>query len=130
MPGLGELGQALLMKRRGDTGGAAGLLRKLGAAENQATIRVESLSLLAEVYVDRGNMGEAVRTYKLIGDSIETPSAASALEAVGDIYLGLGRVEDAVKAYEDVILKFPDSVSAGEARRKIDLATREPDDEA
>jgi TolA-binding protein len=86
--------------------------------------------LLSEIKAGQGAFDEAIQTYKLVGDSIDTPAAASALEAVGDIYLTLGRIDDAVRAYEDVILKFPASVSAGEARRKIDLATREPEDEA
>lgn len=130
VPALGDFAQALLLRRQGDTEQAVGLLKELGGVEGQEPIRVESLKVLAEIYLEQGNPDDAVRTYRLVGDSLDAPSSPSALEAIGDIYLGLGRIEDAVKAYEDVILKFPESVSAGEARRKIDLATRGPDDEA
>jgi tetratricopeptide (TPR) repeat protein len=128
-PELVEFARALLLLRQGDTVAAAALFRKLGAVPGDAPIRTESLKALAEMYVEGGRLEEAVRTYKLIGDSLDTPASASALEAVGDIYLDSGRTEEAVRAYEDVILKFPESVSAGDARRKIGIATRGTDDE-
>jgi tetratricopeptide (TPR) repeat protein len=129
-PGLTDLGRALLLKRQGRLPEAAEILVEVGGMEGEDPLRVESLMLLSEIYVEQGLFDEAISTYKLIGDSLKTPASASALEAVGDIYLTLGRIDDAVRAYEDVILKVPASVSAGEARRKIDLATKEPDDEA
>lgn len=129
-PELTDLGRALLLRRQGHLPEAAEILKEVGGMEGEAPLRIESLMLLSEIYVEQGFFDEAISTYKLIGDSLKTPASASALEAVGDIYLTLDRIDDAVRAYEDVILKFPASVSAGEARRKIDLATREPDDEA
>jgi hypothetical protein len=59
-----------------------------------------------------------------VGDTLDVYLSPSALEAVGDVYMGMGRIDDAVGAYENVILKYPGSVSAGEARRKMDLARR------
>jgi tetratricopeptide (TPR) repeat protein len=129
-PELAEFGRALLLQRQGRLPEAAAMLRELGGMDSGEPLRSESLISLSRIYVEQGLLDEAIRTYKFVGDSLETPAAASALEAIGDIYLATGRTEAAVRAYEDVILKFPESVSAGEARRKIDLATREPDDEA
>jgi tetratricopeptide (TPR) repeat protein len=129
-PELSDFGRALLLKRQGRLPGAADILRELGSMEGAGPIRVESLMLLSEIYVEQELFDQAISTYKVIGDSLETPASASALEAVGDIYLTLGRPDDAVRAYEHVILKYPESVSAGEARRKINLATRGPEDEA
>jgi len=128
-PELARLGRAMLIKRQGRLEAAEEILEDLGRMEGNAPVRVKSLMLLSGLRVEQGAFDEAISTYKLVGDSLETPDAATALEAVGDIYLTLGRIDDAVRAYEDVILKFPASVSAGEARRKIDLATKEPDDE-
>jgi tetratricopeptide (TPR) repeat protein len=128
-PKLGEFARALLLRRQGDAPGAGAILGRLGNVEGDDPIRVESLKALAEIHVTGGLLDDAVRTYRLIGDSLETPASPFALEAVGDIYLSSGRTEDAIRAYEDVILKFPESVSAGEARRKIDMATRGPDSE-
>lgn len=129
-PELARLGRAMLLGRQGKLEAAGEILADLGGMEGDNPVRVESLMLLSAIRVKQGAYEEAVSTYKLIGDSLETRAAPTALEAVGDIYLSLGRTDDAVSAYEDVILRFPASVSAGEARRKIDLATKEPDDDA
>ena len=128
-PELAQYARAMLLLRWGKPDEAAAVLVSLGAAPGSSPIRTESLEALAALYAGEGLLDEAVRTYKVIGDSLDTPASASALEAVGDIYLGSGRTEEAVRAYEDVILKFPESVSAGEARRKIDLAKRGSDNE-
>jgi tetratricopeptide (TPR) repeat protein len=128
-PQLATLSRAMLLKRQGRLAEAVGALKELDDLDAKDPLKAESLMLLAETYAEQGLFDDAITTYKLVGDSLQTPAAASALEAVGDIYLSLGRVDDAVTAYEDVILKFPANVSAGEARRKIDLATKEPDDE-
>jgi tetratricopeptide (TPR) repeat protein len=124
LPELKDFGRALLLARQGESGQAVGMLRDLGGMEDRPTIRVESLRVLAETYEEQGLLEQALRTYKLIGDTLETAFSASALEAVGDIYMRSGRIQEAVDAYENLILKFPGSVSAGEARRKIDLAAR------
>jgi len=128
-PELASLGRALLLKRQERLPEAAEILKELGDMEGEGPLRVESLMSLSEIYVEQGFLDEAINTYKIIGDSLKAPASAAALEAVGDIYFKMGRIDEAVNAYEDVILKFPSSVSAGEARRKIDLATREPDDD-
>ena len=59
-----------------------------------------------------------------IADSLDTRHSPAALEAAGDIYLDRGEAGEAIRTYEDVILRFPDSVAAGEARRKIEIAKR------
>jgi tetratricopeptide (TPR) repeat protein len=123
-PGLKEFAAAVLLRRRGQTGEARRGFEDLASSGNRA-IKVESLKSLAEVCTEEGDFDSAVRTYKVIGESLDTYFSPSALEAVGDIYRSLGETQQAISAYEDVILKFPDSVSAGEARRKIELVARE-----
>jgi tetratricopeptide (TPR) repeat protein len=121
---------ALLLRRQGDEPDAARILAGLGGGEEvELPLRVESLRELAGIYVEEGDLEKAVGTYRLIGDSLDTPEAASAIESVGDIYLDSGWTGEAIKAYEDVILRFPRSVSAGDARRKIDMANRGRNDE-
>jgi tetratricopeptide (TPR) repeat protein len=117
-----ELARAILLKRQGKVAEAETLLTRL--ATGREAIKVESLKYLSEMYLEQGAFDAAIQTYKIIGDSLNVHFSPAALEAVGDIYTGLGRTEEAIGAYEDVILKFPDSVSAGEARRKIELARR------
>jgi tetratricopeptide (TPR) repeat protein len=125
---LKDLGRALLLWRQGEVEEAEEMLRALGGSENGGSVRGESLKALAGLYIEEGYPEEAIETYRLIGDSLDTEASPSALEAIGDIYLDQGRTEEAIQAYEDVILKFPGSVSAGDARRKIDIANRGTDD--
>jgi TolA-binding protein len=123
-PELPEFAAASLLRRQGKTAEAHARFEQL-ARSGRESIKAESLNSLSEIYVEEGAFDLAVKTYKVIGESLDTYLSPSALEAVGDIYLDLGRTEEAVSAYENVILRFPESVSAGEARRKIELVRRE-----
>jgi tetratricopeptide (TPR) repeat protein len=122
-PDLKEFAAATLLKRQGKTAEARLRFEQL-ASRAQEGIKVESLKSLSEAYIEEGAFDSAVRTYKLIGESLNTYFSPSALEAIGDIYHELGRTDEAISAYENVILRFPESVSAGEARRKIELVRR------
>jgi tetratricopeptide (TPR) repeat protein len=124
LPELADFGRALLLARRGETEPAAELLREIADGTMSGDLQVESLSALAEIELARGERTRAAQFYRMIGDSLSTPFSPSALEAVGDIYLEEERYEEAVAVYEEVILRFPQSVSAGEARRKINLVRR------
>jgi TolA-binding protein len=122
-PELEDLAHAVLLKRQGKIGDAQVILDRL--ARGTGEIRVESLQNLSEMYLEQGAFERAAATYKVIGESLDTRRSPAALEAAGDIYLNLGRTDEAVKVYENVILRFPDSVAAGEARRKIELSRRQ-----
>ena len=120
---LNDLAQASLLRRQGRFEDAEAAFDRLTAGTGE--IKVESLENLSEMYLEQGAFEEAIRTYKVIGESLDTRRSAAALEAAGDVYLGLGQTEEAVRIYENVILRFPTSVAAGEARRKIELTRRE-----
>ena len=75
VPALGDFARALILRRQGDAERAVEVLKELGGREGADPIRVESLKALAEIYFDQGNPDDAVSTYKLIGDSLETPSS-------------------------------------------------------
>ena len=98
------------------------------AREASETVQIESLKNLSDIHLASGDYDRALRTYKLVGETLDTYFSPSALEAVGDIYLSQGRLDQALEAYEAVILKYPASVAAGEARRKIQGSTREGED--
>ena len=123
---LGEFGRASLLRRQGKPEEALTAFRRAGGAGGE--LQIQSLKAISEIYVETGAFESAIRTYKLLGETLDVHVSPSALESIGDIYLSLGRTDEAVRAYEDVILKFPDSVSAGEARRKMELARRTPRD--
>jgi tetratricopeptide (TPR) repeat protein len=119
--------QACLDRRQGRVDEARRRFGELAQGAGE-TIRIESLKNLSDIHLATGDYDRAVRTYKLVGETLDTYFSPSALEAVGDIYLGLGRMDQAVEAYEAVILKYPASVAAGEARRKIEGSRREAGD--
>jgi tetratricopeptide (TPR) repeat protein len=121
LPLLTDLSQAVLLRRQGRTADAFTILSDLAEAASGA-IKVESLKGLSEIFLERGAHDRAIKIYRLIADTLDTYFSPTALETVGDILLGAGRTQDAIDTYEEVILRFPDSVAAGDARRKIDLA--------
>jgi TolA-binding protein len=120
---LKDFARAGLLERQGKVDEAAGILKNLASDPGQGNIKVESLKSLSRIYAERGDYDRAV--YKLLADTLATSYSPRALEAMGDVFMRSGRTPDAVRAYEDVIVRFPESVSAGEARRKIDVAKRE-----
>jgi tetratricopeptide (TPR) repeat protein len=122
---LKDFAQAALLRRQGRIDEAVVLLTKRADEAGQGPIKIESLRSLAAIERDRGDFEGAIKMYKLIGETLDTYFSPSALEAVGDVYLKLGKAPEAIQTYEEVILKYPNSVSAGEARRKIDVAKRE-----
>jgi TolA-binding protein len=121
---LGDFGRAALLRRQGKADEAVGVLQNLAADPGQGAVKTESIRMLSEIFVERGEYDRAIRLYRLLGDSLATSYSPDALEAIGDVYMRADNRPEAIRAYEDVIVKFPESVSAGEARRKIDLAKR------
>ena len=122
---LASLAKATLLERQGKTDEAVAIYKELASDPGQGAIKTESLRALSTIYAERGDFDRAVRLCRLVGDSMATYLSPTALETVGDLYLSQGKKPEAVQAYESVILKFPESVSAGEARRKIDVAKRQ-----
>lgn len=118
-PELLELAKAYLLERQGQMDEARDKYLNLSRVELKP-IRVESLRRLAQIYRKQGKAELAIETYRIISDSLETSFAPRALEAIGDIYVEVGQPEKAKETYENLILRFPESVAAGEARRKID----------
>lgn len=113
------LASAYLLERQGKVQDAEKAYLMLSAA-NHRTIRAESLKRLAEMARRKGEFARALAFYKVISDSIGGDATPLALEAIGDIYLESGQVERALETYESLIIDFPGTTSAGEARRKID----------
>jgi TolA-binding protein len=122
---LKDFAQATLLERQGKVDQATGVLKNLAADPGQGGIKLESLKSLSRIYADRGEYDRSVRLSKLLADTLVTSYSPNALEAIGDVYMKSGRAGEAVRAYEDVIVRFPGSVSAGDARRKLDIAKRQ-----
>lgn len=116
---LGVFADAVLLERQGKPEEAISLLRPI-AASGPLELRTQSLKALVRIYLAVEDYENALATCKVAGELVESHWSPVALETAADIYLQLGMLEEAVAAYEDVIVKYPDSVSAGEARRKLD----------
>jgi tetratricopeptide (TPR) repeat protein len=123
-PELGDFAHALLLRRQGRLDEAMEELLRLGDDPAPLALRAEALRNASEIMVELGDGAGAIRLYRVIADSLDTPFGPSALEAAADIYLDMEMNGEAVELYEDIIIRFPGSVQAGEARRKIDLAKR------
>ena len=121
---LKEYAQGALLRRQGHLDEAAAVFTRRAGEQGKGAIKIESLRGLAGIAAERGDLEGAIKLYKLVGETLDTYYSPSALEAAGDAYLSLGRVPEAVQTYESVIIKYPASVSAGEARRKIDATRR------
>ncbi len=119
-PELGAFADAALLERQGKVEEAVALLRGTAAA-GPAEVRVQSLKGLVRLYLAAGDHERALEICRLAGETMESYWSPVALETAGDIYLELGMRDEAVSAYENVIVNYPESVSAGEARRKLDL---------
>jgi tetratricopeptide (TPR) repeat protein len=122
---LKEFAQGVLLERQGRVDEAREVFVRRAGEQGQGLVRIESLRRLATIAAGGGDLAGAIKLYTLVGETLDTYYSPSALEAVGDIYASQGRAPEAIQAYEQVILKYPQSVSAGEARRKIDVAKRE-----
>jgi tetratricopeptide (TPR) repeat protein len=122
-PELETFGAAALLERQGNTREAIDIFRAAAAA-GPVEIRTQSLRNLIRLYLAMEDYEHALEICGIAGDMLESHWSPVALETAGDIYLRLGMLDDAVRTYEDVIVRYPSSVSAGEARRKLDFIRR------
>jgi tetratricopeptide (TPR) repeat protein len=122
-PELGVFAEAALSERQGEIEEAITLFRRAAAA-GPSEVRVQSLKNLIRLYLAADDLEQALDICKIAGETVESHWSPVALETAGDIYLRLGMLDDAVNTYENVIVNYPNSVSAGEARRKLDLVRR------
>ena len=122
-PELGTFGSAALLERQGNVQGAIDLFREAAGA-GPAEVRTQSLKNLIRIYLAMEDYEHALEMCGIAGGMLDSHWSPVALETAGDIYLRLGMLDDAVRTYEDVIVNYPSSVSAGEARRKLDFVRR------
>ncbi|MGQ9603391.1 MAG: tetratricopeptide repeat protein [bacterium] len=116
---LKTLADAFVLERQGRIDDAEKIYTMLQGADVKP-IRWESLKRLAEIARGKGEFQRSIALYNVIADSIGGDATPLAIEAIGDIYRQSGNVEMAIETYETLIIQFPGSISAKEARRKID----------
>jgi tetratricopeptide (TPR) repeat protein len=126
-PELGIFADGALLERQGRIDEALRLFRTTGAA-GPREVRIQSQRNVIRLYMAAGEYDKALEACLGAADGEDSHWSPVALETAGDIYVQLGMLDEAESTYEDVIVKYPESVSAGEARRKLDVVRRGPSD--
>ncbi len=79
-----------------------------------------SLFKSAEIYYNQKNYPKAIEIVDILNkENSESVFADDAIMLVGDCYAAENKIEEAIKAYSDLLVKFPDSVMLQVARKKI-----------
>ncbi len=120
---LKQFANAVLLKRQSKLTEAQRLLQQI-LGSDVTELKIEALKLLSEIYIDQKNYEGAFKIYRYASDSLETYWSPTALEKAGDLYLKLGMVDEAIQTYEDLVLRYPQTVQAGEARQKLEIAKK------
>ncbi|HLX13418.1 MAG TPA: tetratricopeptide repeat protein [Bacteroidota bacterium] len=86
-----------------------------------APLADESLIRTGDIYTAMGKYREAIASYDtLIAVSPESVTLDKAMLKIGKIYqIGLNDNQNAVQAYQQLLIKYPNSIYASEARKQI-----------
>jgi hypothetical protein len=119
---LPALGHAVLRLDQGDSAGAAGELRRVGADLPPAKGGAEITLLAGRLAAAGGDSELAERLYRQAAVP-EAPATAPAAElALAELLLSRRRTDDGVAQLEHLILTYPGSVLVPQARRLLDQA--------
>ncbi len=119
---LPALGSALLKLERHDSVTAGQDLARVGAALAPDRGGAEVLLLAGRVQAGAGNRPEAERLFRLVSDLKVPASAAQATVELARIFVATERKPQAVEMLEQLLVSYPTSAVAPQARRLIDQA--------
>ena len=119
---LPTLGAALLKLERHDSVTAGQDLARVGAALAPDRGGAEVLLLAGRVQAGAGNRPEAERLFRLVSDLKVPASAAQATVELARIFVATERKPQAVEMLEQLLVSYPTSAVAPQARRLIDQA--------
>lgn len=128
-PGLQDYAfffQAEALRNCGEDLKALEALQRL-AAEQPGSLLVSAAQLkMAEIHLQRGGARRSVEICEhLLAAGARPETAAQALLLLGRGREETGREEDAVRAYEELWLKYPLNPSAAEAQTRVDRLRKE-----
>ena len=98
------------------------------ASESSKNSKLSETSLmkLSEIYFELKMYDNAISSINaLIAENAESIFADDAYMMLGDCYTAQNKTAEAIKAYSDLLVKFPDSVMLQQARKKIRLLRNE-----
>ena len=117
LPALGLAFQAL---EQGDSAAAAGALEEVARQLPPERGGAELQLLAGRVQAGRALPVEAERLFRLAGKASGTAAAAGARLELARLMVHQGRQPEAIAALEQLILEYPSSTAAPQARRLLD----------
>lgn len=119
---LPALGAALLKLERHDSVTAGQELAKVGSGLPPDRGGAEVLLLAGRIQAGAGNRAEAERLFRLVIDLKVPASAAQATVELARIFVASDRKPQAVELLEQLLVSYPTSAVAPQARRLLDQA--------
>lgn len=119
---LPALGAALLKLERRDSLVGAQELAKVGSGLPPERGGAEVTLLAARIHAELGNRPEAERLFRLVGDLKVPASAAQAGLELARILMATDRKPQAIETLERLVVAYPSSAVAPQARRLLDVA--------
>lgn len=114
------LGAAYLALARRDSAAAAAQFAAVGAALPIERGGAALMLLAGRVSIAQGSVPEAERLFRQASGATETAAAPAARLELARIMVRQGRQADAITALEQLILEYPQSAAAPQARRLLD----------
>jgi tetratricopeptide (TPR) repeat protein len=118
---LPALGEALLKLERRDSAGAAGALETVGGKLDPAHGGAETLLLAGRVRGGQGQKAEAERLFQQVAE-LKVPAAAAAAELELARTVVQSDKAKAIEVLEHLLVTYPSSAVAPQARRLLDQA--------
>jgi tetratricopeptide (TPR) repeat protein len=117
---LPALGAAFLALERGDSAGAAGGFSAVGAGLPPDRGGAQLFLLAGQLRAGQGAVPEAEQLFVKAATVASSAAAPAASLELARIMIRQGRPKDAIAALEQLILEFPQSAVAPQARRLLD----------
>lgn len=112
--------RGIALLRAGRAAEAVPILEEASGSAKEPVLRGTAQALLAEALEAAGNADRAAEVYQKLAD---VPMASFppelALVRLGELRARQGRLEDARRAWEDVVGRYPESPYAGQARQLL-----------
>ena len=100
---------------------AMALMSEVIRSAPEAPIVDDALFKTGEIHAAGGNYVQAIAVFRNIVDHMKnSPLADLSLKRIGDIFdNNLGRTDEAIKAYKELLMRFPKSIYYNQARKRV-----------
>jgi len=112
--------RAVALLRAGRAAEAVPLLEAVAESAEDPVLRGTARALLADAFEASGNADRSAEVLRELADAVEPVYPADmALLRLGEVRARQGRVEDARRAWEDLLSRYPESAASGQARQLL-----------